>query len=233
MGGPDVERLWPHDVTARASRRGEGESAACALSLGDAPIPKQARTILDLGCGDGETTVQAMEAWPPGVGGPRFVCGVDIDLDSLRALKLRVPYLRCVRALGEELPFKAESFDFVISRVALPYMDVGRALREIRRVLTPDGRVWASLHRPLVVWSHLLNSIRTLNRKDVIYRVYVLANAFRLHFGGRAPRFPLNRNRIESGQTRRGMRLALESAGFTEIVMNQGGERFVVTAKRR
>lgn len=210
------------------------EGVTSALPLGAAQVPKEARKILDLGCGDAETTVRAMGTSPPAEKGePRFVCGVDIDMDSLRALRLRAPYLRCVRARGEELPFKAGCFDYVMSGVALPYMDVPRALREVRRVLNPEGEFWASLHRPLVVWGHLLNSIRTLNRKDVLYRAYVLANALSLHFTGRAFRFPLNRKRIESGQTRRGIRLALQAAGFTDIVMNQGGERFVVSAKPR
>jgi SAM-dependent methyltransferase len=201
------------------------------LPLGDADIPKRARKILDLGCGNAEATVRALGVPSSEEAPRRFVCGVDIDMNSLCALKMRAPYLHCVRALAEELPFKAECFDYVMSGVALPYMDIPRALREIRRVLKPEGEFWASLHRPLVVWGHLLKSIRTFKRKDVLYRAYVLANALSFHFTGRAFRFPLNRKRIESGQTRGGIRQALELTGFTDIVMNQGGERFVVRAK--
>lgn len=162
----------------------------------------------------------------------RFVCGVDIDIDSLRACKVRAPHVQCVGARGEQLPFKDGAFDYVMSAVALPYMDLPPTLREIRRVLRPEGELWASLHRPLLVWRHLLTSLRTLNVKDILYRTYVLANAFSLHFSGRVFRFPLNPKRIESGQTRRGMRLVLRAAGFTDVVMRQGGERFVVVARR-
>lgn len=205
-----------------------------ALPLDDASVPKRARSVLDLGCGDGATILRAMSAFSASDKGiTRFVCGVDTDMDALRALKVRAPHIQCVRASGEQLPFKAGCFDYAISGVALPYMDVPRTLREVCRVLRPEGQFWASLHRPLVVWSHLLVSIRTLNWKDMLFRTYVLTNACSLHVAGKIFRFPLNRKRIESGQTRRGMSLALHSAGFTDIVMNQGrNRRFVVTAKR-
>ena len=207
--------------------------APCTLSLDDAPVPNQVRSVLDLGCGDGATILGASGASSASAdGSARFVCGVDTDMDSLRALKVRAPHIQCVRASGEQLPFKAECFDYVMSGVALPYMDVSRTVREVWRVLGPDGQFWASLHRPLVVWDHLLNSIRTLNWKDMLYRTYVLTNACSLHVAGKVFRFPLNRKRMESGQTRRGMRLVLQAVGFTDIVMNQEGNRFVITAKR-
>jgi|SRR5882724_10501056 len=203
------------------------------LPLDDARVPEQARSVLDLGCGDGATTLRAMGAFSaPEEGVARFVCGVDTDMDSLRTLKVRAPHIQCVRASGEQLPFKAGCFDYVMSGVALPYMDVPRTMREVWRVLRPEGQFWASLHGPLVVWNHLLNSIRTLNWKDMLYRTYVLANGCSLHVAGKVFRFPLNRKRIESGQTRRGMRLVLQSAGFADILMNRGRDRFVVTAKR-
>jgi SAM-dependent methyltransferase len=201
-----------------------------APCLDDVPIPGWARSVLDLGCGDGQGTLQAAGVPPPGIS--RFVCGVDIDMASLRACKARAPHLQCVQARGEQLPFQDGAFDYIMSAVALPYMDLAPTLRETRRVLKPGGEFWASLHRQLFVWDHLLKSLRTLNWKDILYRTYVLVNGFGLHFTGKLFRFPLKRRRIESGQTRRGMRLALQSAGFTDVVMGQGGERFIVTARR-
>jgi len=203
----------------------------CAPFLNDAPIPEWARSVLDLGCGDGQGTLKAASASaPPGTS--RFVCGVDIDMGSLHASKARAPHLQYVRARGEQLPFKDGAFDYVMSAVALPYMDLRPTLCEARRVLRPGGELWVTLHRQLFVWHHLLRSIRTLNWKDTLYRTYVLVNGFGLHFTGKLFRFPLKRSRIESGQTRRGIRLALQSAGFTAVVMGQDGERFIVTARR-
>jgi len=201
-------------------------------SLDDAPIPSWARSVLDLGCGDGRGTLKAAGVSPTPPGTSRFVCGVDIDMGSLRASKARAPHLQCVGACGEQLPFQDGAFDYVMSAVALPYMDLPPTLREIRRVLRPGGELWVSLHHQLFVWDHLLKSCRTLNWKDILYRTYVLVNGFGLHFTGKLFRFPLKRRRIESGQTRRGIRLALQSAGFTNVVMCQGGERFIITARR-
>ena len=49
---------------------------------------------------------------------------------------------RVVRAPAEELPFAAESFDFVISTLVLCTVDdPDRALAEIHRVLRPGGRL--------------------------------------------------------------------------------------------
>ena len=118
-----------------------------------------------------------------------------------------------------------------MSGVALPYMDIPRTLREVGRVLRDGGELWASLHSVPTVLDHLRRSIGTLNWKDTLYRTYVLMNAFSMHFTGRLFRFPLNRKRIESGQTRRGVRRALQCAGFSDVVMNRGQRRFVVTAR--
>jgi ubiquinone/menaquinone biosynthesis C-methylase UbiE len=49
---------------------------------------------------------------------------------------------------GESLPFDAGSFDRVISAVALPYMNIQKALSEIHRILVPGGRISLSLHLP-------------------------------------------------------------------------------------
>jgi len=202
-------------------------------SLSVAPIPKVARRVLDLGCGDGQRTLRAIDTSSPSEGAPTLFCGVDIDMGSLRASKAVAPSLQWVRACGEQLPFKPGSFDYVMSGRALPYMDIPSALREVQRVLTPEGELWASLHPPLAVWDHLLRSIRMRCWKDILYRSYILLNGVVLHFTGKLFRFPLKRTRIESGQTQRGMRLALRSAGFTDIVMNQGGTWLVVVARRR
>ena len=185
---------------------------------------------MDLGCGDGQGMMRAASA--PPLGTSRFVCGVDIDMASLQISRSNAPHLPCVRARGEELPFQDGAFDYVISAVALPYMDLVPTLREIRRVLRPRGELWASLHSQLLVWDHLLKSLRAFNWKDIAYRTYVLVNGFGFHFTGKLFRFPLKRVRIESGQTRRGIRLALQSAGFTDVMMSQGGERFIVVARR-
>jgi len=44
-----------------------------------------------------------------------------------------------IKACGEILPFKDESFDIVTSQAALHHLNADLALAEIKRVLKPDG----------------------------------------------------------------------------------------------
>ena len=67
-----------------------------------------------------------------------------------------------------------------------------------------------------MVRRHLVRSLLHLDMPDIVYRTHVLLNGLVFHFSGRVFRFPLKRERCESFQTRRGMRIALRRAGFTE-----------------
>jgi ubiquinone/menaquinone biosynthesis C-methylase UbiE len=49
-------------------------------------------------------------------------------------------------AAAEHLPYGNSEFDLVISRVSLPYTDLPKAAREMRRVLRTGGRIWLALH---------------------------------------------------------------------------------------
>ncbi|MFL6090281.1 MAG: class I SAM-dependent methyltransferase [Aeromicrobium sp.] len=58
---------------------------------------------------------------------------------NLAAYKLPA---KVVRAPAEDLPFEAETFDFVVSTLVLcTVTDPARALAEVRRVLKPGGRL--------------------------------------------------------------------------------------------
>ena len=49
-----------------------------------------------------------------------------------------------------DLPFPAEKFDLVLCQLGLQFFpDQGRALREMRRVLSPSGRVALSVYSPI------------------------------------------------------------------------------------
>jgi ubiquinone/menaquinone biosynthesis C-methylase UbiE len=104
------------------------------------PDPGDAARILDIGCGGGQTIV-ALNCRPRCV-------GVDVDIDALRLAATGVigEQVRVAAASGERLPFHRGSFDYVYSRVALPYMHIPTALEEMHRVLRPGGRLWLTLH---------------------------------------------------------------------------------------
>lgn len=92
--------------------------------------------ILDLGCGDG------LDIYTLRGQGYIHVTGVDISQKLLSAAKKRNPGMRLVRASADSLPFKDGAFDAVLADSML-YHIVGnkKALKEIRRVLEPGGRL--------------------------------------------------------------------------------------------
>lgn len=183
------------------------------------PEPGNARAILDIGCGAGQTII-ALNATARSI-------GVDVDVDALRfgaagSLGARV---RGAAALGERLPFIDGAFDYVYSRVALPYMDIPRALSEMHRVLRPGGRLWLALH-PLAIPAE---QFRRGNLKGKIYAAGTIANGAWFHLTGRTLRAgPL----CESIQTERGMRLALGRAGFGAVEFRRTAAHFIVTVER-
>jgi len=183
-------------------------------------IPDGARRVLDIGCGAGQTLVASDLK-----GAGAF--GIDYDFSALQMGKSLGANVSLVQATGERLPFADRSFDFVFSRVALPYMRIPPALREIARVLVPGGRIWLSLHSlKMASWSHALS-----NPRRTAYEIYKLLNTAALHFGSSQYRYPLAKRRTESYQTTAGIRRALTRAGFTEIEIRRGAF-FIVSAKK-
>jgi ubiquinone/menaquinone biosynthesis C-methylase UbiE len=58
-----------------------------------------------------------------------------------RAVHEHVPQAQVLQAQAEDLPFEDDSFDTVVSTFVLCGVDQSRALREVRRVLRPGGRL--------------------------------------------------------------------------------------------
>ena len=108
----------------------------------------------------------------------------------------------------------------------MPYMDIPKALAEMYRVLLPGGKVSLTLHRP----SFTLNELKSCrNPKAFLYRLYVLLNGIFFHFSGKTRPFA---GRVESCQTKRGMRLALKRCGFVEIEFGTLDVRFLAEARK-
>ena len=161
------------------------------------------------------------------------VAGLDIDESSLAVAKLRFPNRTYVRGAGECLPFADESFDRVISGVALPYMNIQKTLAEIHRILVPGGGLSFSLHLPSFTIAELLHNAFP-KPLPTLFRLYVVANGLLFHCTGRTVSFL--KGRTESFQTQRGIRIALNRAGFVNPlfirVTDAVGEKFLVEARR-
>jgi len=186
-------------------------------------VPPTARRVLDVGCGAGQSLIGL--ALPPDVA----AVGVDRDADALSLGTTWTNDVRFVCGSGAALPFADQSFDFVFSRVALPYMHVPTALKEIRRVLSTNGRMWLVLHGPGIVFSQLTNAVRGGHAKSALFQSYAALNGAVYHLTGRLLRWPIG-GRYESFQTRR-IIPRLREAGFTDIQV-EFAQHFIVQARK-
>lgn len=129
----------------------------------------------------------------------RFLLGIDVSPVVARTARARTPVVAAV-ADARALPFRAASFNAVVSNSTLDHFarpeEIARALRELERVLVPDGILILSLDNPL----HPLVGLR--NRLARLWR----------HLGV-VP--------YEIGATHgpRGLRAALEASGFVVLEM--------------
>lgn len=123
---PALFRQWPERVLEAA------ETAA-------------GERILDVGCGTGVLARHAAAL----AGDEGRVTGLDPN-EGMLAVARRTPGIDWRRGTAEAMPFPDESFDVVASQFAVMFfVDRAQAMREMRRVLRPGGRVaiasWASL----------------------------------------------------------------------------------------
>lgn len=101
--------------------------------------------ILDLGCGTGIVARLLRDR----LGGAARITGVDSSGDMLTLARSLAPELEWHQADATKLPFADASFELVVSQQMLQFVtDRAAALREIRRVLVPGGRLIAATWRP-------------------------------------------------------------------------------------
>ena len=180
------------------------------------------RRILDVGCGAGQTLIASAPV------SEVLAVGVDSDHAALQLGTQLTNAVCFVSARGEALPFIKESFDLVISRVALPYMNVSIALNEMCRVLRAGGRLWLVLHPFDQTLKDLISNLLRIELKAALYRVWVLSSGITLHLFGKQWAW-IKPGHYESFQTSAAVRRLLVAAGFERIEITRG-QHFVVTA---
>jgi SAM-dependent methyltransferase len=115
-----------------------------------------------------------------------------------------------VQARAEVLPFADASFERVVCLLAMPYMNIPAAVREIHRILVDGGSLRVTVHPYYFTWRELIHN--ALPRPAAtLYRLWVMLNGIIFHFTGRLLIF---RGRCESFQTKRSITRALADAGF-------------------
>jgi ubiquinone/menaquinone biosynthesis C-methylase UbiE len=136
LAAADYETLWQSQLAAAQTAL----LARAALRLGE--------RVLDVACGTGLIAFAAADA----IGVRGNVVGIDlsgrmVDAAEERARERRASTTRFARMDAEALEFPDASFDVALCALGLMYMpDPAKALREMRRVLRPGGRV------ALAVW---------------------------------------------------------------------------------
>jgi methionine biosynthesis protein MetW len=125
----------------------EANNRAILASL----IPRPGATLVDLGCGDGAFTQRVGQR----VGSQRTI---GVELDPVDAAAARERGIEVVEAdVTEPLPFEDGSVDVVHSNQVIEHLaDTDRFLKEIRRIVRPDGYAVVSTNN-LSSWHNVVS----------------------------------------------------------------------------
>lgn len=110
------------------------------------PTDLRAKKVLDAGCAAGWYTEQLVNLGAE-------VIATDISPRMVEATKRRVGENAKVLCLDleEKLPFEDDTFDVVISSLVLHYIkDWSKPFSEFHRIMKPNGRLFFSVHHPLM-----------------------------------------------------------------------------------
>lgn len=129
------------------------------------------KTLLDLGCGAGETSVYfALKG--------ATVTAVDISAEMLSVAKrlsdLHRVAIKTVKSVAESLEFPDNTFDYVFGNGVLHHVRIEDAVREVKRVLKPRGRaifIEPLAYNPLIhVYRMLAKDVRTPTERPVRFQ---------------------------------------------------------------
>lgn len=132
----DAKRFY--DRYGRNLDRGEPFEGRAKARAHDLAGVRAGERVLEVGTGCGHFLAYALAR------GAGAVVGVDLSETMLALSRARAPAAALVRASTLRLPLADAAFDLVFSSYLLdllPGPDVDRALRELTRVVRPDGRV--------------------------------------------------------------------------------------------
>lgn len=141
----------------------------------DATSLNKVHRVLDIGCGAGQEMLPFIEngAFGVGIDVTPFVGQVGRQKFEEKGLHKLVSF---ANASGNELPFADESFDVLICRGALMFMNVKTALSEMSRVLAKNGRFFLMVQAPDYYWWKMSEGFKRKEIKTAIHASRVLLN---------------------------------------------------------
>ena len=143
-----------------------------AALLGSAS-PMRVDRVLDVGCGCGQEMLPFVSSGAIGIGmdpNPEAVL-TGRRMYAIEELTDRVSFLI---ATGDKMPFADASFDVLICRIALMYMDNKAALAEMGRISRPKSILFVKYHAPAFYFRKLLDGLRDGNFRSSIHACRVL-----------------------------------------------------------
>ncbi len=156
---------YARSVIKEYSNRNDDAKDLLVDSIEDLPAAR----VLDIGCGPGQEMLPFAEKKNS------FCVGLDIgsELGQVGPQFVkefgREKQITFVQGTGEELPFTAESFDVVLCRVALPYMNNKKTLAEISRTLMPGGVFLLKTHAAPFYFDMLKKGLSSFSVKKTAY----------------------------------------------------------------
>lgn len=184
--------------------------AHLAEAVADLELPR----VLDIGCGIGQSLfVLAARCGASGI-------GLDVSQQAVnmgRAFQSRyLPHTEVdfIQGRAESLPFPGASFDVVLCRLALPYVDNPKSLAEIARVLKPRGVVVLRIHHLRYYLHQFRRGLFSFQFLSLVHALRVLIGGLVYHVTGRQPRL---RGLNETFQTRWQLAKDLAKSGLTVV----------------
>ncbi len=167
----DTYREYAENSIENFARRDAASRNLFVNAVADSEVKK----VLDVGCGAGQELIPFAEKRGA------FCVGVDLGKELGAVAKIFVEKtdfaekVSFARSNGERLPFANASFDVVLCRVALPYMNNRTTLAEVGRVLRTGGVFLLKTHTPAFYFGMIKKRLRSLSVKQIAYPLICLA----------------------------------------------------------
>ena len=175
--------------------------------------------ILDIGCGIGQSIVA--------LGCPGKTCiGLDIDEEAVKyGMEHYGENIQFLLSDASRIPVASNTVDLAFSRVSLPYTNIPKAVKEIKRVLKDGGRIWLTLHEKHIAMSYLRDSMKHRHIRRFVHVLYILANGYMFKCFKRV--VPYLNGSYESWQDPKALVKLLNKHGFTVKISREENHTIV------